>query len=73
MAYPGVAEVLDARSDPRAQELLLTVALADADGDLAFHSALTTFGGPTTSRSPNWPSSRFPADAATRERLASAA
>ena len=72
--YPGVAEVLDARPDPSAQELLLTVALADPDGDLAFHSALTTFGGPhDVTLAELAVESFFPADAATRERLASSA
>ena len=70
--YPGVAEVLDARPDPGAQELLLTVTLADPDGDLAFHSALTTFGGPhDVTLAELAVESFFPADAATRERLAS--
>src|SRR6476661_1621578 len=70
--YPGVAEVLDARPDPVAQELLLTVTFADADGDLVFHSALTTFGGPhDVTLAELAVESFFPADAATRERLAS--
>jgi hypothetical protein len=70
--YPGVAEVLDARPDPAAQELLLTVTFADPDGDLAFHSALTTFGGPhDVTLAEVAVESFFPADAATRERLAS--
>ena len=71
-----MAEVLDARPDPGAQELLLTVALADPDGDLAFRSALTTFGGPhddDVTLAELAVESFFPADAATRERLASAA
>lgn len=64
--HPGVAEVLDARPDPSAQELLLTVALADPDGDLAFHSALTTFGGPhDVTLAELAVESFFPADAAT--------
>ena len=68
--YPRVAEVLDARPDPGAQELLLTVTLADPDGDLALHSALTTFGGPhDVTLAELAVESFFPADAATRERL----
>jgi transcriptional regulator with XRE-family HTH domain len=76
--YPGVAEVLDARPDPGAQELLLTLTLADPegdpDGDLALHSALTTFGGPhDVTLAELAVESFFPADAATRERLAALA
>jgi transcriptional regulator with XRE-family HTH domain len=70
--YPGVVDVLDSRPDPAAQELLLTVTFADPDGDLAFHSALTTFGGPhDVTLAELAVESFFPADAATRERLAS--
>ncbi len=68
--YPGVADVLDARSDPTAQELLLTVTLTAPEGDLAFHSALTTFGGPhDVTLAELAVESFFPADAATREQL----
>ena len=70
--YPGVADVLDARPDPAAQELLLTVTFADPEGDLAFHSALTTFGGPyDVTLAELAEEAFFPADTATRERLAS--
>ncbi len=76
--YPGVGDVLDARSDPPAQELLLTVTIADADGDpdrdLSLHTAVTTFGGPhDVTLAELAVESFFPADSATRERLRTAA
>ena len=68
--YPGVADVLDARPDAGVHELLLTVTIADSDGDLALHSALTTFGGPhDVTLAELAVESFFPADASTRERL----
>ncbi|MBV9922656.1 MAG: transcriptional regulator, partial [Pseudonocardia sp.] len=68
--YPGVAEVLDSRPDPDALELLLTVTFVDPDGDLALHSALTTFGGPhDITLAELAVESFFPADAVTRGRL----
>ncbi len=69
-AYPGVAEVLDARPDPSVHELLLTVTLADPDGELRLHTAVTTFGGPhDVTLAELAVESFFPADAATRARL----
>lgn len=42
--YPGVAEALDCYHEPAASELLVTLQLAHPDGDLRFHSAVTSFG-----------------------------
>jgi MmyB-like transcription regulator ligand binding domain len=72
--YPGVADVLDARPDPVAQELLLTVTVADPGGDpehdLSLHTAVTTFGGPhDVTLAELAVESFFPADLATRARL----
>jgi transcriptional regulator with XRE-family HTH domain len=73
-SYPGVAEVLDARPDPGAHDLLMTVTLASRTGDLSLHTAVTTFGGPhDVTLSELAVESFFPADASTRERLHEAA
>jgi transcriptional regulator with XRE-family HTH domain len=73
-SYPGVAAVLDARPDPGAHELLLTVTLADPRGELRLHTAVTTFGGPhDVTLAELAVESFFPADAATRARLHAAA
>jgi transcriptional regulator with XRE-family HTH domain len=69
-AYPGVAEVLDARPPGPGPDLLLTVTLAHPAGDLALHSAVTTFGGPLDVTVAELAiESFFPADEATRRRL----
>ncbi len=68
--YPGVADALDARTGGPGPDLLLTVTLAHPAGDLALHSAVTTFGGPHDVTIAELAiESFFPADAATRERL----
>jgi transcriptional regulator with XRE-family HTH domain len=76
--YPGVADVLDAGPELGVQELLLTVTLADPDGDpdgdLSLHTAVTTFGGPhDVTLAELAVESFFPADARTRARLQAAA
>jgi transcriptional regulator with XRE-family HTH domain len=73
-SYPGVAEVLDARPDPGAHDLLLTVTLAAPTGELRLHTAVTTFGAPhDVTLSELAVESFFPADARTRARLSAAA
>jgi transcriptional regulator with XRE-family HTH domain len=73
-SYPGVADVLDTEPHLGVQELLLTVTLAAPDGDLAFHTAVTTFGGPhDVTLAELAVESFFPADVGTRARMQAAA
>jgi transcriptional regulator with XRE-family HTH domain len=68
--YPGVAQILDEHTEPASRELLLTLRLAHPDGDLAFHSTVTSFGSPNdVTLAELAVESFFPADDETRSRL----
>jgi transcriptional regulator with XRE-family HTH domain len=69
-SYPGVADALDDYHEPATAELLLTLHLSHAVGDLRLHSTVTSFGSPhDVTLSELTIESFFPADAATRELL----
>jgi transcriptional regulator with XRE-family HTH domain len=66
--YPGVVEALAAR--PPGSELLMTVQLASAEGELALHTTVTSFGDPQdVTLSELAIESFFPADERTRALL----
>jgi hypothetical protein len=69
-SWPGVREALSER--PPGGELLLTVHLATARGELALHTTVTSFGDPRdVTLSELAVESFFPADEPTRELLRS--
>ncbi|MGH3674882.1 MAG: helix-turn-helix domain-containing protein [Mycobacterium sp.] len=64
------SDLLDDYHEPATAELLLTLQLAHAVGDLRLHSTVTSFGSPhDVTLSELTVESFFPADAATRELL----
>jgi transcriptional regulator with XRE-family HTH domain len=68
--YPGVADALDGHHEPAAGGLLLTLQLAHPNGDLRFHSAVTSFGSAHDITLAELTIESFvPADAHTREFL----